>query len=48
MGYTVAVAGATGNVGQEMLKTLHERDFPVDDVIALGLQPFRRKRSLLW
>jgi aspartate-semialdehyde dehydrogenase len=34
--YKVAVVGATGNVGQEMLKTLAERKFPVSDVIALA------------
>ena len=36
MGYRVAVVGATGAVGREMLKTLHERRFPVDEVIALA------------
>ncbi len=36
MGYRVAVVGATGAVGREMLKTLHERGFPVDEVIALA------------
>ena len=36
MGFTVAVVGATGNVGREMLTTLAERNFPVDDVIALA------------
>ena len=36
MGYRVAVVGATGAVGQEMLKTLEERAFPADDVIALA------------
>jgi aspartate-semialdehyde dehydrogenase len=36
MGYKVAVIGATGNVGREMLKTLAERKFPVDEVIALA------------
>ncbi len=36
MGYKVAVAGATGNVGHEILNILHERDFPVDDIIALA------------
>jgi aspartate-semialdehyde dehydrogenase len=36
MGYKVAVIGATGNVGREMLKTLAERNFPVDDVIPLA------------
>ena len=36
MGYRVAVAGATGNVGREMLQTLADRDFPADDVVALA------------
>jgi aspartate-semialdehyde dehydrogenase len=36
MGYTIAVIGATGNVGREMLKTLAERNFPVDEVIPLA------------
>ena len=36
MGYKVAVVGATGNVGREMLQTLAEREFPVDEVIALA------------
>ena len=36
MGYKVAVAGATGNVGREMLQILKERNFPVDDVVALA------------
>jgi len=36
MGYRIAVAGATGAVGREMLQTLEERDFPADDVIALA------------
>jgi aspartate-semialdehyde dehydrogenase len=36
MGYKVAVVGATGNVGQEMLKILDERKFPVDDLVALA------------
>lgn len=36
MGYKVAVIGATGNVGREMLQILAERDFPVDDVAALA------------
>src|SRR6202035_4843388 len=31
MGYRVAVVGATGAVGREMLKTLAERRFPVDE-----------------
>tara|TARA_B100000405_G_C16697605_1_gene415072 strand:- start:143 stop:1168 length:1026 start_codon:yes stop_codon:yes gene_type:complete len=36
MGYKVAVVGATGNVGREMLQILAERDFPTDDVVALA------------
>ncbi|HBD51478.1 MAG: aspartate-semialdehyde dehydrogenase [Alphaproteobacteria bacterium] len=36
MGYRVAVAGATGAVGREMLQTLAERNFPADKVIALA------------
>jgi aspartate-semialdehyde dehydrogenase len=36
MGYRVAVVGATGNVGREMLQTLAERDFPADEVVALA------------
>jgi aspartate-semialdehyde dehydrogenase len=36
MGYRVAVVGATGNVGRELLQVLAERDFPADEVIALA------------
>jgi aspartate-semialdehyde dehydrogenase len=36
MGYKVAVIGATGNVGREILKTLAERNFPADEVVALA------------
>ena len=36
MGYRVAVAGATGNIGREILQILHERRFPADDVVALA------------
>ena len=36
MGYNIAVAGATGAVGREMLQTLAERDFPADKVYALA------------
>jgi aspartate-semialdehyde dehydrogenase len=36
MGYKVAVVGATGNVGREMLEILAERAFPADEVIALA------------
>jgi aspartate-semialdehyde dehydrogenase len=36
MSYRVAVVGATGAVGREILKTLAERDFPVREVVALA------------
>ncbi len=36
MGYKVAVIGATGNVGREMLNILAEREFPTDEVFALA------------
>ncbi|MFS4436687.1 aspartate-semialdehyde dehydrogenase [Paracoccaceae bacterium GXU_MW_L88] len=36
MGYRVAVAGATGNVGREMLNILAERGFPVDELAPLA------------
>ncbi len=36
MGYRVVVAGATGNVGREMLNILAERGFPADEVAALA------------
>ncbi len=36
MGYKVAVVGATGAVGREILSTLAERGFPADEVVALA------------
>jgi aspartate-semialdehyde dehydrogenase len=36
MSFRVAVVGATGNVGREMLQIVAERQFPVKDVIALA------------
>jgi aspartate-semialdehyde dehydrogenase len=36
MGYSVAVVGATGNVGRQMLDILAERSFPADEVVALA------------
>ena len=36
MGFKVAVVGATGNVGREMLNILDERGFPADEVVALA------------
>ena len=36
MGFTIAIAGATGNVGREMLEILAERGFPADKVVPLA------------
>ena len=36
MGYRIVVAGATGNVGREMLNILSERQFPIDEIVALA------------
>jgi aspartate-semialdehyde dehydrogenase len=41
MGYKVAVVGATGNVGREMLNILAEREFPADEVY-----PIASRRSI--
>lgn len=36
MGYRVAVVGATGNVGREVLNILAEREFPADEIAAVA------------
>ncbi len=36
MGYNIAIVGATGNVGRELLEILSERQFPVDEVFAIA------------
>ena len=36
MAYKIAVVGATGNVGREMLTTLVQRQFPISEVVALA------------
>ncbi len=36
MGYKIAIVGATGNVGRELLEILSEREFPVDEVFAIA------------
>jgi aspartate-semialdehyde dehydrogenase len=36
VGYRVAVVGATGNVGREMLAVLAEREFPCDEIAAVA------------
>ncbi len=43
MGYKIAVVGATGNVGREILEILAERNFPADEVVALASANSRGK-----
>ena len=45
MGYKVAVVGATGNVGREMLNILAEREFPADEVFAIASRRSMGARS---
>ena len=47
MGYRLAVVGATGNVGREMLNILEEVNFPVDEIHAVASRNSIGKRSLL-
>ncbi len=47
MGYKVAVVGATGNVGREMLDILAERAFPADEVVALASRRSQGTRGVL-
>ena len=43
--YKVAIAGATGVVGREMMKVLEERNFPVGELIPLAEQAEKLKES---
>lgn len=43
MAYKVAVVGATGNVGRELLSILDQRDFPVSEVVALASERSKGK-----
>jgi aspartate-semialdehyde dehydrogenase len=45
MGYKIAVVGATGAVGREMLNILHERQFPADEVFALASERSAGKQA---
>lgn len=36
MGYKIAVVGATGNVGREIMNVLAEREFPADEIYAIA------------
>ena len=47
MSYNVAVVGATGNVGREMLNILEEREFPVNEVFAIASRRSTRHGSLV-
>src|SRR4030042_5151757 len=42
--YRVAVAGATGAVGNEMVKTLEQRDFPVRELVLLASERSEGKK----
>jgi len=44
MGKNVAIAGVTGAVGQEFLKILSERDFPIDSLRVLASQRSKGKK----
>jgi aspartate-semialdehyde dehydrogenase len=52
MGYRVAVVGATGNVGREMMAILEELEFPVDQIFAvasrksIGIEVSYREKTL--
>ena len=45
MGYRVAVVGATGNVGREILNILAERQFPLDEAAAVASRALDRRRD---
>ena len=47
MGYRIAVVGATGNVGREMLTILAERQFPINEIVALASRAARLGRSAI-
>ena len=43
----VAIVGASGAVGQEFLRVLDERNFPLDELVLFGYRfHFRRRRHL--
>ena len=46
MGYKIAVVGATGAVGYELLTILAEGDFPADEVVALASAKSTGRESL--
>ena len=44
--YNLAILGATGNVGREVLNIIDERNFPVKEIFALHLKILREKKFL--
>ena len=48
MGYKIAVIGATGNVGREMLRILDERKVPASEVVALATDLVRKFSECFW
>ena len=44
MSFKIAVVGATGAVGREMLQTLEERSFPIKEIVALASKNLWVKR----
>ena len=47
-GWNIAVLGATGAVGEALLETLAERQFPVGEIYALARTRKRRRTTALW
>ena len=45
--YRVAIVGATGAVGAEMIEVLEERKFPIETLIPLASSPVRRRDRLV-
>ena len=45
MSYKIAIVGATGNVGRELLEILSEREFPADEVFAIAFPDLNKKHS---
>ena len=44
--YNICIAGATGNVGRELLNLLYERNFPVGEIYPLASERSRGKEVL--
>ena len=45
--YNIAVVGATGNVGREILQILEERNFPIDEIFCLASSRSKGKKLKL-